>query len=127
MYAISFLIGYLLMRKQNFSEKNLDLIFTATVLGVIIGGRLGYVFLYNPMFYLSNPLEIFMPWKGGMSFHGGAIGVIVAWMICAKKMNVSFTALADKLVWIVPIGLFFGRIGNYINGELFGLSGYTGF
>ena len=86
------------MRKQNFSEKNLDLIFTATVLGVIIGGRLGYVFLYNPMFYFTNPLEIFMPWKVGMSFHGGAIGFIVAWMIFAKKMNGSFPSSAVKHV-----------------------------
>lgn len=126
MYAISFVIGYLLMKKQHFNEKNLDLIFTATVLGVIIGGRLGYVLLYNPAFYFTHSLEILMPWKGGMSFHGGAIGVIVAWIICAQKMKTLFPALADKLVWIIPIGLFFGRIGNYINGELFGLSGYAG-
>lgn len=66
-----------------------------------------------------------MPWKGGMSFHGGAIGVIIAWYIASKKIEQSFLEVADKLVWIVSIGLFFGRIGNYINGELLGLPGYS--
>ena len=65
-----------------------------------------------------------MPWKGGMSFHGGALGVIIAWYIASQKIKKSFLTVSDKLVWIVPIGLFFGRIGNYINGELMGLPGY---
>ena len=94
--------------------------------GVIIWGRLGYVLFYNLRYYLENPFEIFMPWKGGMSFHGGAIWVILAWYIASKKMGKSFLKVSDKLVWIVPIGLFFGRIGNFINGELMGLPGYTG-
>jgi phosphatidylglycerol:prolipoprotein diacylglycerol transferase len=68
-----------------------------------------------------------MPWKGGMSFHGGALGVIIAWYIASQKIKKSFLTVSDKLVWIVPIGLFFGRIGNYINGELMGLPGYDWF
>ena len=66
-----------------------------------------------------------MLWKGGMSFHGGAIGVIIAWYIAAQKIKKPFLTVVDKLVWIVPIGLFFGRIGNYINSELLGLPGYN--
>lgn len=67
-----------------------------------------------------------MPWKGGMSFHGGALGVIIAWIITARKIHKPFLVVADKMVWIIPIGLFFGRIGNYINGELLGMAGYNG-
>lgn len=126
MYAVSFLIGLYLIRKQ-FSEKDTDTLFFATVLGVIIWGRLGYVLFYNLGYFMHNPLEILMPWKGGMSFHGGAIWVILAWYLASKKLGKSFPTIADKLVWLVPIGLFFGRIGNFINGELMGLPGYTWF
>lgn len=125
MYALSFLIGLFLFRKE-FSEKETDTLFFATVLGVILGGRVGYVLFYNVGYFISNPLEIFMPWKGGMSFHGWALGVIVAWLIAARKIHKPFLIIVDKLVWIIPIGLFFGRIGNYINGELFWVPGYIG-
>jgi len=126
MYAVSFLIGLFFMRKQ-FSEKDTDALFFATILWVILGGRFGYVLFYNLGYFIHNPLEILMPWKGGMSFHGGAIGVIIAWYFAAKKIKKPFLTIADKLVWIVPIGIFFWRIGNYINGELLGLPGYRGF
>lgn len=124
MYAVSFLIALVLMQKQ-FSEKHTDTLFFATVLWVILWGRLGYVVFYNLWYFIDHPLEVLMPWKGGMSFHGGAIGVIIAWHIAAKKIKKPFLTVADKLVWIVPIGLFFWRIWNYINGELMGLPGYT--
>lgn len=124
MYALSFLIGLYFIQKK-FSEKETDILFFATVLGVIFGGRLGYVLFYNLGYFLDNPWEIFMPWKGGMSFHGGALGVIMAWYIAARKIGKPFLNVADSLVWIVPIGLFFWRIWNYINGELMGLPGYT--
>jgi phosphatidylglycerol---prolipoprotein diacylglyceryl transferase len=126
MYGVSFLIGLLLIRKQ-FSEKETDVLFFATIFGVILGWRFGYVLFYNLGYFIQNPLEIFMPWKGGMSFHGGAIGVIIAWYIASKKIKKSFLGVSDKLVWIVPLGLFFGRIGNYINGELMGLPWYSWF
>lgn len=125
MYAVSFLIGLFFIQKQ-FSDKESDVLFFATILGVILGGRIGYVLFYNLGYFLSNPPEIFMPWKGGMSFHGGAIGVIIAWYFASRKIHTSFLTVADKLVWIVPVGLFFGRIGNLINGELLGMPGYTG-
>lgn len=126
MYAVSFLIGLYLIWKQ-FSEKETDTIFFSTVLWVILGGRFGYVLFYNLSYFIENPLEIFMPWKGGMSFHGGAIWVILAWYIASKKINKPFLEVADKLVWIVPVGLFFGRIGNFINGELLGVPWYDWF
>ncbi|MBP6921385.1 prolipoprotein diacylglyceryl transferase [Candidatus Gracilibacteria bacterium] len=125
MYALSFLLGLVLIRRE-FSEKNTDTLFFATILGVIFGGRFGYVLFYNLGYFLENPLEALMPWKGGMSFHGGALGVIMAWYLAAKKIQKPFLDVADKIVWIVPIGLFFGRIGNYINGELLGMAGYSG-
>lgn len=101
------------------SQKLDDLLFYAT-LGVILGGRLGYVLFYKPAFFAANPLEIVMVWRGGMSFHGGFLGVIVAALIFAKRHQVPALALADLLAAAAPIGLFFGRIANFINGELFG-------
>jgi len=86
---------------------------------------MGYVFFYNLPYYLDNLLEILMPWRWGMSFHGWALGVIFAWYLAARRMKISFLTLSDQLVWIVPIGLFFGRLGNYINWELLWWSGYT--
>lgn len=124
MYALSFLI-WLFFIQREFAEKDADTLFFATILWVILGWRFGYVLFYNLGYYLTNPLEIFMPWKGGMSFHGGVIGVIIAWIIAARKIHKPFLVVADKMVWIIPIGLFFGRIGNYINGELLGMAGYS--
>lgn len=115
------------MKRQKMSEKQVDALLFATLLWVIIGWRIWYVVLYNFSYYRENIMEIFMPWKGGMSFHGGAVWVIIAWYYAAWKSKVSFLQLADRLVWIVPFGLLLGRIGNYINGELFWLPGYTWF
>lgn len=90
------------------------------VLGVIIGGRLGYVLFYMPGFYLSNPLSIFKLWEGGMSFHGGLLGVLLALFWFAKRRQLSYFVLTDFVAPLVPLGLAFGRIGNFINGELWG-------
>jgi phosphatidylglycerol:prolipoprotein diacylglycerol transferase len=90
------------------------------VFGVLLGGRVGYMLFYNAPYYLQHPLEILMIWKGGMSFHGGALGVIIAcWFFC-RLHKISYLAFMDLLVCVVPIGLFFGRLANFINGELFG-------
>jgi phosphatidylglycerol:prolipoprotein diacylglycerol transferase len=96
-----------------------DLLFFG-VLGVIVGGRLGYVLFYKPDYYLQHPLEAFMVWKGGMASHGGIIGVIVAMAWFAKSRGKSFLKLTDFVVPLVPLGLGAGRIGNFINGELWG-------
>jgi phosphatidylglycerol:prolipoprotein diacylglycerol transferase len=96
-----------------------DVLFYA-VLGVILGGRLGYVLFYKPGYYLSHPLEIFAVWHGGMSFHGGFLGVLVAMAFAARKFGVNWWSLMDFVAPLVPIGLAAGRLGNFINGELWG-------
>jgi phosphatidylglycerol:prolipoprotein diacylglycerol transferase len=92
----------------------------AATLGVIIGGRLGYVLFYRPDLIFSNPLEILAVWQGGMSFHGGAIGVALATVLHARARKIPLLSLGDAAAAATPIGLFFGRIANFINGELWG-------
>jgi len=96
-----------------------DLLFWG-VLGVVLGGRLGYVLFYKPGFYLSDPLEALAIWHGGMSFHGGLLGVIVAMMFIGRKYRLGFLAVADFVAPLIPCGLAAGRMGNFINGELWG-------
>ncbi|MSO71622.1 MAG: prolipoprotein diacylglyceryl transferase [Alphaproteobacteria bacterium] len=90
------------------------------VVGIVIGGRLGYVLFYNRDHYLANPNEIFAIWQGGMSFHGGFVGMLLAMETYARGRNLSFLALADLVACATPIGLGLGRLANFINGELFG-------
>jgi len=89
-------------------------------LGVILGGRLGYVLFYKPIFFMHNPLAVFTLWEGGMSFHGGLLGVILAILAYALSQNVNPFMLSDLVAIVAPIGLFFGRLANFINGELWG-------
>ncbi|MCA1941228.1 MAG: prolipoprotein diacylglyceryl transferase [Caenispirillum bisanense] len=89
-------------------------------LGVVLGGRLGYVLFYKPSYYLANPLDILKVWQGGMAFHGGVLGVIVAIYLFSRLRKLSFLRMGDLVCAVVPIGLFFGRIANFINGELWG-------
>jgi phosphatidylglycerol:prolipoprotein diacylglycerol transferase len=89
-------------------------------LGVVLGGRLGYVLFYKPDYYLANPLEALQVWHGGMSFHGGALGVILAIALFCRQRRINFLAFGDIIVCAAPIGLFFGRIANFINSELWG-------
>ena len=96
-----------------------DLLFWGVV-GVVVGGRLGYAIFYKPGHYLANPLEIAMVWKGGMSFHGGLLGVLVAMAVFARSRGRRFLAVTDLIAPCVPTGLAAGRIGNFINGELWG-------
>ena len=102
------------------SKNQIDSLFLWGVLGVIVGGRLGYTLFYNPAYYFSHPLEIFHVWQGGMAYHGGLLGVVAAILLFARKENLSPFAISDKLAPGVCIGLFFGRIANFINGELYG-------
>jgi len=90
------------------------------ILGIIIGGRLGYVLFYDPVYYFSHPTEIIAVWKGGMAFHGGAIGAFAATILTCKKQRVSIHKGLDLLAICATPGLFFGRIANFINGELYG-------
>ncbi len=135
-YIIGLIIGYIFIKK-NFKFRNIKLekenyetLIFNLMLGVIIGGRIGYVFFYNISYYLWHPLEIILPFNfsngfvftgfQGMSFHGGAIGVIIAGLLFCKKHKYNFYELADAVVPLISIALFLGRIGNFINAELWG-------
>ena len=96
-----------------------DMVFYAT-LGIILGGRLGYVLFYKPGYYLENPLEILQIWDGGMSFHGGVIGTSLAILYMARKQGLQWLRIHDYVACCVPFGLFFGRLANFVNGELWG-------
>ena len=102
------------------SDEVADLIFYSAI-GIIVGGRLGSVIFYNLSYYLSNPLDIFKIWQGGMSFHGGLIGVMLAAVFFSVKTKKKFFVICDYFIPVVPVGLGFGRIGNFINGELWGV------
>jgi phosphatidylglycerol---prolipoprotein diacylglyceryl transferase len=128
MYLAAFLAFLWLGNRQlklnrfhnTWTRDDVDAILFAGVLGVILGGRLGYVIFYKPTYYLANPLEAFAIWKGGMSFHGGLIGVIVAEIWYSWRSKKPLLEVADFVAPLVPPGLMFGRIGNFINGELWG-------
>ncbi|MEI6729771.1 MAG: prolipoprotein diacylglyceryl transferase [Pseudomonadota bacterium] len=109
-----------LLNKQAFED-----IPVWVIAGIILGGRLGYVCFYKPDYYIANPIEILQVWHGGMSFHGGLLGVITAAFLFARKFKVNFLALTDLFAVVTPIGLFFGRIANFINGELYGRITYN--
>ena len=124
-YAIGFLAGYIFAKKRlNLTEKQVDILFFSVFLGGILGGRIGYIVFYNLPYYFTNPLEIFATWKGGMSFHGGLIGSILGIFLASKKLNIPFLKLSDALALITPLGIFLGRIANYVNGELYGYAPY---
>lgn len=125
-YVVGFLFGWHLLRRRarcvhwGFSDEQVaDLVFYV-MLGVLIGGRLGYVFFYNFSYYLQQPFAIFNIGQGGMSFHGGLLGVLFAMSFFAYKTKQVFFKIADFIAPVVPIGLGAGRLGNFINGELWG-------
>lgn len=129
MYAFTFIIGFFvlqhLLKTKRFSDlkishENIYDLLLYVMIGVILGGRLGYILLYNASYYLENPLQMLFFWEGGMSFHGGLLGVVIAGLFFAKRKNIHPYDLADLLVILVPIGLGLGRIGNFINMELYG-------
>ncbi len=125
-YLVSIIFGYFFYRKTllsrgvQMSKKVYEDFIFFIVLGVILGGRLGYVLFYNLAYYWRHPLEIFAVWHGGMSFHGGALGVMIFGWYFVRKHNYSYYRLADAITPYVAIGLGMGRLGNFINGELFG-------
>jgi phosphatidylglycerol:prolipoprotein diacylglycerol transferase len=130
-YGLMYLIGFALFfflgryRARRHSWRGVsytvidDLLFWG-VLGVVLGGRLGYVLFYKPAYYAGHPAEIFSVWQGGMSFHGGLLGVLLAvWLVC-RKHRLSFWTVSDFIAPLMPLGLAAGRLGNFINGELWG-------
>ena len=129
MYLMAFaqflLLGRLRIRSPQYQSlgwtyKDLEDLLFAGVLGVVLGGRLGYTLFYQPGFYLAHPLNILKLWEGGMSFHGGLLGVILAMLWFAHRHKTTFFVVSDLVAPLVPFGLAFGRLGNFINGELWG-------
>ena len=125
-YLAAFVIGIYLIKQfnnklqSNLIKKNIDDFFVWAVIGVIIGGRVGYVFFYQINNFIDNPYYILEIWKGGMSFHGGLIGIIISILIFTRKHSLNFYQMSDLVSLVAPIGLFLGRISNFINGELYG-------
>ncbi len=126
MYLIGFVSSYLLVRYQvrrrglPVQKKTVDDIYFYLILGLIAGARLGYIVFYNLKQYIKEPLEVFAIWHGGMSFHGGLIGAILAGIWLTRRYKLDFWLFSDLIVVTAPIGLGLGRIGNFINGELYG-------
>ena len=124
-YITGILLGWILSKKIFISEPNLkeklDDFLTYIILAIIIGGRLGYVLFYNFSYYFNNLIDIFKIWQGGMSFHGGLIGVIIVSIWFSKKNNQNAFTYLDIVSLVAPIGIFFGRIANFINSELYGI------
>ena len=129
-YALSYIFGLILGKvyikkiiKSNnitINSKHIENFLLWAMLGIIIGGRLGYVIFYNFPYYLVNPIKIFYVWHGGMSFHGGLIGIILSSYIFTKINNLRLISLTDLICAAAPIGIFLGRISNFLNGELWG-------
>ena len=127
MYLVGFGMAFLLAHSRikhgksgNVSFAVFDDLFFYCVLGVVLGGRLGYVLFYKPGYYFSHPMEILAVWQGGMSFHGGFLGVLLAMLYIARKYRMPWLALTDFIAPLIPPALAAGRIGNFINGELWG-------
>lgn len=130
-YSLAYLAGILLgwwlilslHRRRpigGMTKQALDDMILWAVAGIVIGGRLGYVIFYKPSYYLSHPVEIFYLWQGGMSFHGGMLGTILAFWWFSRTYRARFLEVMDAVACVAPLGIFFGRIANFINGELFG-------
>jgi phosphatidylglycerol:prolipoprotein diacylglycerol transferase len=122
-YIMGILIGWFLAKKfligKNIYTRFDDYI-TYVIIGLILGGRIGYVLFYNLGFYINNPLDVFKLWQGGMSFHGGVLGIIIASILFTKKNNDNVFEYLDVIALVAPIGIFFGRLANFINSELYG-------
>jgi len=129
MYVIGFFLVFWLGRRQLVERGEWDTLvpaqhyeglFNWLILGVILGGRIGYVVFYNPAYYLAHPIEALYVWRGGMSFHGGMLGPLIAGWVYCRRHALPFLLLADRLFTAAPLALAFGRLGNFINSELWG-------
>ena len=119
-YGKKIIIKRLKFVDYKFDLKDFDDLITYIIISIILGGRLGYVIFYNLDYYIINPLEIIKIWEGGMSFHGALIGIVIGTLIFAKKKRIKTLFFLDVIACVSPIGIFFGRIANFINGELIG-------
>lgn len=129
-YGLMYLVGFTLVwvagnwrikhGKTQFTSKDLEDLIFYCVFGVVIGGRLGYTLIYQPAYYLQHPIEILYVWQGGMAFHGGLVGVLLVLALFARFRHYRFLEIGDFLAPLIPLGLAVGRLGNFINGELWG-------
>jgi phosphatidylglycerol:prolipoprotein diacylglycerol transferase len=123
-YILGIIIGWILCKKIFIKDLDINQRFddfiSYLIIGIIIGGRLGYVLFYNFNYYINNIVDIFKIWQGGMSFHGGLLGIIVASILFAKKNNQDTFIYTDLVSLVAPVGIFFGRFANFINSELYG-------
>lgn len=106
--------------KSPVTPNDIDDVIAWAAIGIVLGGRLGYVLFYNPAYFAANPLEIFVLWRGGMSFHGGFLGTVLALLLFARSRKIPMRSMLDIAALVTPIGLFLGRLANFINGELWG-------
>lgn len=126
MYALSFILGYLFLhyskpgKSLKLKAKDLDTFIVWIILGILLGGRIGYILFYNLAFYIENPVKILAVWEGGMSFHGGLLGVVIALVLFSKKKKRNLWQLSDVITSFVPLGVMLVRIANFINAELYG-------
>ena len=123
-YIFGIMFGWIYCKKKLIEDKKIldlfDGLINYLIIGIIVGGRVGYILIYNLDYYLANISEILMIWKGGMSFHGGLVGIVVSTFIYSKKNNVNAFIFLDLIALVAPIGIFLGRISNFINSELYG-------
>ena len=123
-YIFGIVLGWIYCKKKLIKDPIIldlfDDFITYLIIGIILGGRIGYALFYNFSYYINNPLEILMVWNGGMSFHGGLIGVILSCVIFGKKHKINSFIFLDLVALSAPIGIFFGRVANFINSELYG-------
>ena len=123
-YIFGIILGWFYCKKYLIKDRLIlnifDDLITYVIIGIILGGRLGYVLIYNFDYYLNNLSEILMIWKGGMSFHGGLVGVLISTSLFSKKHNLNPFIFLDLISVVAPIGIFFGRVANFLNSELYG-------
>ncbi len=130
-YGLAYMAGFLaglwhcqyLLKKYplaGFGEKEIDALFIWIILGIVLGGRLGYVLFYELSYFINNPLEILKTWQGGMAFHGGLLGVVIALLVFCRRKGLHPAAVAERIVPGIPFGILFGRLANFLNGELWG-------
>lgn len=125
-YLVGILLGWFLLKRVTAKPDDpighppLDSLINTGIIGIILGGRLAYVAFYNPSYFLSNPHKILAVWEGGLAFHGGFLGMVLAIIFTARRYQVSMFGLGDLIAIAAPIGIFFGRLANFINGELYG-------
>ncbi|MCQ2958685.1 MAG: prolipoprotein diacylglyceryl transferase [Bacteroidales bacterium] len=119
-FVSAYYVAYFLLQKENFPESLMNKTAIATVVGGVVGARIGHCLFYEPMYYISNPIKIFHIWEGGMASHGGAIGILIAFLLVARK-GVSYKMILSRTMLVTPLGAVFFRMGNLMNSEIYGV------